>query len=46
MEEFELYYARLELCAYTYLLDRLSEKKNQSWFFEGSDSIWGFYSSY
>ena len=27
MEEFELYYARLELCAYTYLLDRLSEKK-------------------
>jgi len=27
MEEFELYYARLETCTYTYLLDRLSGKQ-------------------
>ena len=27
MEDFELYYARLEPCAYTYLLDRLSGKQ-------------------
>jgi hypothetical protein len=26
MEKFELYYARLEPCAYTYLLDQLSGK--------------------